>query len=165
MVSSLLDCDVRLSLDASALIRDVLPVLKDKNVVITPHVGEFKRLFGEVPSDDLPHRISLVQKMAQDHGITILLKGSTDIITDGDSIYTNQKTTPAMTVGGTGDVLSGLVAAMLAKNRKPIESAAAASFINSTAGNLAQKKFGLHIVSTDLIDAIADAMKPFDEIK
>ena len=69
-----------------------------------------------------------------------------------------------MTVGGTGDVLSGLVAAMLAKNRNPIESASAASFVNGLAGNMAQKKNGFHIVATDLIDFIPSVMKPFDKV-
>jgi len=70
-----------------------------------------------------------------------------------------------MTVGGTGDVLSGLVAGMLAKNRNPLESAAAAAFFNGLAGKEAQKKFGLHITSMDLCEIIPNIMKPYDNIK
>jgi len=70
-----------------------------------------------------------------------------------------------MTVGGTGDVLSGLVAGMLSKNKNPVESAAAAVFINGKAGVLAQRKYGLHIVATDLLEFIPAAMKPFDRVK
>ena len=164
LVKSLLDRDVRLSLDASALIPEILPILAHKNVVVTPHAGEFKRLFGDVPSDSNLERIKLVEENALKHGITILLKGSTDIISDGKITYLCEKNTPAMTVGGTGDVLSGLVAGLLSTNRNPLESAAAASYICGLAGKEVQEKLGLHITSMDLIDSIPSVMKPFDKI-
>lgn len=165
LVTSLLNQDVRLSLDASALVSDILPLIKNKKVIVTPHAGEFKRLFGELPSDSKKERITIVEKYAKENSLTILLKGPTDIISDGQKTYLNMKNTPAMTVGGTGDVLSGIVAGMLAKNRNPVEAAASAVFINGRAGTLAQKRHGLHIVATDLLEFISDAMKPFDRIK
>ena len=69
-----------------------------------------------------------------------------------------------MTVGGTGDVLSGLVAGLLSTNRNSLESAAAASFICGLAGKHVQDKLGLHMTPMDLIDAIPNVMKPFDKI-
>ena len=164
LVKSLLDRDVRLSLDASALIPEVLPILANKNVVVTPHAGEFKRLFGEILSDSTSERINLVEQNALKYGITILLKGPTDVISDGNTTYLCEKNTPAMTVGGTGDVLSGLVAGLLSNNRNCLESAAAASFICSLAGKEIQSKLGLHITSMDLIDELPNVMKPFDKI-
>ena len=163
-VKSLLDRDVRLSLDASALIPEVLPLLENKNVVVTPHAGEFKRLFGEIPPDAEDERIDLVEKNAKSFGITVLLKGATDIISDGYTTYLNEKKTPCMTVGGTGDVLSGLVAGLLSRNRNSLESAAAAAFINGLAGAESQKKLGLHMTSMDLLDEIPYVMRPFDRI-
>ena len=165
LVNSLLNRDVKLSLDASALVPDILPVIKNKDVVVTPHAGEFKRLFGELPPDSKKERILVVEKHAKESSVTILLKGSTDIVSDGQKTFLNVKNTPAMTVGGTGDVLSGLVAGMLSKNGKSLEAAAAAVFINGRAGVLAQKKYGLHMVATDLLEFIAVAMKPFDKVK
>ena len=164
LIKSLLDRDVRLSLDASALIPEILPFLHDKNVVVTPHAGEFSRLFGILPPDSKKERILLVEENAKKNGITILLKGSTDIISDGKTTFLNEKKTPAMTVGGTGDVLSGLVAGMLSKNRNALESAAAATFINGLAGKSAQKRLGLHMTSMDLLEEIPNVMKPFDKI-
>jgi NAD(P)H-hydrate epimerase len=164
LVKSLLDMDVRLSLDASALIPDVLPLLADKNVVVTPHAGEFKRLFGVAPPNSKNERIKLIESKAKEHGVTILLKGATDVISDGKKTFLYTKKIPAMTVGGTGDVLSGLTAGMLAKNRNTLESAASATFINGLAGKAVQKKFGLHMTSMDLLDEIPNAMKPFDKI-
>ena len=164
LVESLLNRDVRLSLDASALLPEVLPLLKNKNVVVTPHAGEFKRLFGESPPNSKIQRIKLVEKNAKEYGITVLLKGATDIVSNGSTTYLYEKKTPAMTVGGTGDVLSGLVAGMLSKSRNTLESAAAATFINGLAGKAAQKKLGLHLTSMDLLDELPYVMKPFDKI-
>lgn len=164
LIKSLIDMDVRLSLDASALIPDVLPLLSDKNCVVTPHAGEFKRLFGDMPPDSKKDKVGIVEKNARDHGVTVLLKGAIDVISDGKMTFLNEMKTPAMTVGGTGDVLSGLVAGMLSKNRNPLESAAAATYINGLSGMAVQKKLGLHMTSTDLLEQIPIVMRPFDKI-
>jgi NAD(P)H-hydrate epimerase len=165
LIKSLLARDVRLSLDASALVNYILPLLSGKNVVVTPHAGEFKRLFGEVVPDSKKARITMVEKFAKKHSVTILLKGSTDIISNGTKTYLNPKNTPAMTVGGTGDVLSGITAGMLARNRNTLESAVISVYFNGLAGKITQKKLGLHMTATDLLDVLPSVMKPFDKIK
>jgi len=139
-------------------------LLANKNVVVTPHAGEFKRLFGQIPAENTKQRISAVEKFASQNSITILLKGATDVVSDGKTTYLNPKKIPAMTVGGTGDVLSGLVAGIMAKNRNALEAAAAATFINGLAGKLVQRKLGLHMTSMDLLDVIPQVMKQFDKI-
>ena len=106
----------------------------------------------------------MVEKKATQFGITVLLKGATDVISNGKKTFLYTKKIPAMTVGGTGDVLSGLTAGMLAKNRNSLESAAAATFINGLAGKAVQKKYGLHMTSMDLLEEIPYVMKPFDKI-
>ncbi len=165
LVKDLLDRAVMLSLDASALVPEILSEIRDKKVTVTPHTGEFKRIFGELPPDNVKQRTALVQKYAKDNGITILLKGPADIVSNGSKTFMNPKNLASMTVGGTGDVLSGIVAAILCKNKNPVEAASAAVYVNGKAGALAQRKNGLHIVATDLLDFIPAAMKPFDRIK
>lgn len=165
LAKSLVDMDVRLSLDASALVPDILPSVSGTNSVVTPHAGEFARLFGQAPPDNIAGRAKMAARCAADHGITVLLKGPTDIITDGKTTLLNPTKTPAMTVGGTGDVLSGIVASVLAQNRNPLQAAAAAAFVNGRAGMMAQKRLGLHMVAGDLIEHIPAAMKPFDRIR
>jgi NAD(P)H-hydrate epimerase len=164
LVKSLLAQDVRISLDASALVSYILPFISQKNVIVTPHTGEFKRMFGVMPSGNIKEKTATVEKFAKEHSITILLKGSTDIISNGQKTFLNPKNLAAMTVGGTGDVLSGIVAGLLAKNRNGFECASAATFVNGLAGKLVQKKNGLHMVATDLIDAIPSVMRPFDKV-
>ena len=166
LVKSLLDRDVRLSLDASALVKSILPIIKGKNVVVTPHSGEFYRLFGE----EIPHekklKVNFIEKIAKKYSVTILLKGQTDIISDGIRTFLNSKTDScAMTVGGTGDVLSGIISGVLSRNRNPLESSAAAAYLNGLAGKFVQRKIGIHMVATDLIDALPYISKPFDKIK
>ena len=165
LVKSLIERDVRLSLDASALRKEILPIIKAKNVLVTPHASEFERLFGEKIPDNKKTRISIVEKHAKKNSITILLKGMDDIITNGTKTLINSKKTPAMTVGGTGDVLSGITASMLSQNRDVIEAAASAAFVNGQAGKLVQKNLGMHMVATDLIDVLPLIAKTFDRIK
>ena len=165
LVKSLIERDVRLSLDASALRKEILPIIKAKNVLVTPHASEFERLFGEKIPDNKKTRISIVEKHAKKNSITILLKGMDDIITDGTKTLINSKKTPAMTVGGTGDVLSGIVASMLSQNRDVIEAAASAAFINGQAGKTVQKNLGMHMIATDLIDVLPLISKTFDKTK
>ena len=165
LVKSLLDRDVRLSLDATALVNYILPLLSGKNVVVTPHAGEFKKMFGDAPPESKKERIAMVEKFAKEHSITILLKGQTDIISDGAKTYLNPTNTPGMTVGGTGDVLSGIIAGMLARNRNTLESAVTGAYFNGLAGKMTQKKLGPHMTATDLLDALPSVMKSFDKIK
>ena len=165
LVKSLLDRDVRLSLDATSLVNYILPFLSGKNVVVTPHAGEFKKMFGKIPPESKKARIAMVEKFAKDNSITILLKGPTDIISDGAKTYLNPTNTPGMTVGGTGDILSGIIAGMLARNRNALESAVTAAYFNGLAGKMTQKKLGPHMTATDLLDALPSVMKSFDKIK
>ena len=165
LVKSLLDRDVRLSLDATALVNYILPLLSGKNVVVTPHAGEFKKMFGEAPPESARARITMVEKFAKEHSVTILLKGQTDIISNGAKTYLNPTNTPGMTVGGTGDILSGIIAGMLARNRDALESAVVSVYFNSLAGKMTQKKLGLHMTATDLLDVLPAVMKSFDKIK
>jgi NAD(P)H-hydrate epimerase len=165
LIKSLIERDVRLSLDASALRKEILPIIKGKNVVVTPHSGEFERIFGEKIPSNKKTRISTLEKLAKKNSITILLKGQDDIITDGVMTLINSKKTPAMTVGGTGDVLSGIVASMLSRNRNVLESTASAAFLNGQAGKIIQKQFGTHMIASDLIDALPLVAKMFDKIK
>ncbi|MFN4336683.1 MAG: NAD(P)H-hydrate dehydratase [Candidatus Nitrosocaldus sp.] len=151
-------------LDASALLPDILPVVKGRRVIVTPHAGEFKRLFGSDAGADEHSRIMNVKSEAEKHKITVLLKGWVDVISDGSRIAVNRTHTSAMTVGGTGDLLSGLLAGLLAKGIEPFHAAASAAYINGSAGINAYNRLGLHIMPSDMVDEIAYAMKRYDKI-
>jgi NAD(P)H-hydrate epimerase len=153
-------------LDASALVKSILPLIKGKNVVVTPHSGEFYRLFGEELPSEKKNHVKFIEKVAKKYSVTILLKGQTDIISDGKRTFQNSKTeSSAMTVGGTGDVLSGIISGLLARNRNSLESAAIAAYLNGLCGKYVQKEIGIHMVASDLINALPFVAKTFDKIK
>ncbi len=156
--------NARIVLDASALVSDILKVVKGREVVLTPHAGEFKRIFGIDSGNSIEERVKNVKEQASMHDITILLKGWVDVISDGSNVFINNMHTPAMTVGGTGDILSGLTAGLLAKGLSPLNASIASAYINGLAGLNAYNRLGFHIMPTDMIDEIAYVMKRFDKV-
>lgn len=153
--------------DADAL-RPVLlesdPALLRK-AVVTPHSREFGRLFGRALPDDLEGRVGMVKQAAAETGLVVLLKGPTDVISDGERVGLNDTHSPAMTVGGTGDVLTGVTAGLASKGVDRFEAACCAAFINGLAGREAADGLGLHVLASDVVDRIAPAMKRFDRIE
>lgn len=145
-----------LVIDADGLksLRGKLSVLRDKSVVLTPHAGEYKIIFGEEPPKDCTERIRAVKEKAKEVGVTILLKGPRDVISDGLRVKINHTGNASMTVGGTGDVLTGVVATFLAWGNEPFEAACAGAFLNGLLGDYVASTKGAHILATDLIDAI-----------
>jgi NAD(P)H-hydrate epimerase len=123
-------------------------------LVLTPHAGEYAILTGKKLPEDLKEKISEVQKTAAELGAIVLLKGPVDIISDEKRFKLNFTGNPGMTVGGTGDVLSGIVGAFLAQQIDPFEAAVAGAFVNGAAGDFVFEEKGCHMVSTDLIQRI-----------
>ncbi len=151
--------------DADALRPQVLPALKGTRALVTPHAKEFERLFGKALPEGLEERIETVSSCAAESGVTVLLKGPVDVISDGGSTALNRTHSPAMTVGGTGDVLTGIASGLLAKGLRPFEAAAAAAFINGAAGETAAQTLGLHITASDVVNNVANVMKRFDRLE
>lgn len=154
-----------LVVDADALKTSVAKERKENmTCVYTPHAGEFKILTGVEPAPltNIEERIRQVKDFAENLNVTILLKGHYDIISDGKRYKINRTGIQAMTVGGTGDVLTGLCAGLIARTKKVYESALAATYINGIAGRKAVEKYGNQINSSDLIKEIPLIIKDFD---
>lgn len=164
LVAELSADKVRLVIDADALQPEVVSNLGGREIVVTPHAGEFKRLFGVELVGELEARTEIVREAARSVGVTVLVKAHLDIISDGKSVAIDNSGTPAMTVGGTGDVLSGIVAALLAKGVEPFKAAVAAAYINGRSGERAGEKYGLRILPTDLIAELPNVLKQYDRI-
>ena len=122
--------------------------------VFTPHRGEFQILTGKAVPDQLALAGELVRKEAEALGATILLKSPVDIVSDGSEVKFNWTGNAGMTVGGTGDVLSGIVAALMAKGFSPFRAAVAGAFVNGAAGDFAHRNKGFHLLPTDLLEWI-----------
>jgi NAD(P)H-hydrate epimerase len=127
-------------------------------LVLTPHSGEYATLTGKKLPENLKEKVSEVQKTAGELGAIILLKGPIDIISDEKHFKLNFTGNPGMTVGGTGDVLSGIVAAFLAQQTDPFEAAVAGAFVNGAAGDFVFQEKGYHMLATDLIQKIPQVL-------
>jgi NAD(P)H-hydrate epimerase len=136
-------------------------ILSGKTGVLTPHSNEFKRLTGEDLEIDIEKRAQQVATFAEKIGFTILVKGRIDIVSDGKHIKLNKTGNPAMTVGGTGDVLAGLAGGMLAKGVTPFAAARIAAYVNGTVGDLAFDELGYSLMASDIIDRIPHVIKSF----
>jgi len=129
------------------------------NMVLTPHQGEFLIITGEnLLGKPLKEKMESVKEWSRRLGATILLKAHWDVISNGEKVKVNITGNPGMTVGGTGDVLTGCCAAILSWGRDVLTAAAAAAFINGRAGDLAVQQRGYHITATDVINYIPQAM-------
>ncbi len=164
LVKKLKENGTKLILDASALIPQVLSEITETGTIITPHPGEFKRIFNEDVGVSEKEIISMVSKMSAKHKIAIILKGRLNVIAESGKVAAIKRPTPAMNVGGTGDVLAGLVAALYSKTDSAFDASALAVYFNGMAATIAAEKVGLHMMATDLIESIPYAMKPFDKI-
>ena len=135
-------------------------VISGKNFLITPHAYEFFVLTGkEIYQLSEVDRIELVQEEARRLQTTILFKAGIDIISDGQELAQNKTGTCFMTVGGTGDTLTGIAGAILAKGMSAFEAGCGAAYINGLAGQVAAKKLGESLMATDLIKAIPKVLK------
>jgi NAD(P)H-hydrate epimerase len=135
-------------------------------LLLTPHAGEYAILTGRKVPENLNERVSEVQRTAAELGTVILLKGPVDVISDGKRFKLNFSGNPGMTVGGTGDVLSGIVGAFLAQQNEAFEAAVAGAFVNGAAGDFVFEEKGYHMVSTDLIDWISRVLNdPMSHLK
>jgi ADP-dependent NAD(P)H-hydrate dehydratase / NAD(P)H-hydrate epimerase len=136
-------------IDADAL-RLPLPVAKNETLY-TPHAGEFTRITGVRLPDSTRERALAVMNAGMPG--TVLLKGHIDIISDGKRVRFNRTGHPAMTVGGTGDVLAGVAGALLCQ-LPAFESGCIAAYVNGRAGEIVAAERGEGMLATDLVDRI-----------
>ncbi|HLN89187.1 MAG TPA: NAD(P)H-hydrate dehydratase [Candidatus Binatia bacterium] len=123
-------------------------------LVLTPHAGEYAILTGGPLPENQEERVLAIQKTAKKLNAVILVKGKVDIICDANRAKLNFTGNPGMTVGGTGDVLSGIVGGLMAQNVDAFEAAVAGAFVNGAAGDFVASEIGFHMLATDIIDWI-----------
>ena len=123
-------------------------------LVLTPHAGEYEILTGEPLPEPQEERVLAIQKTAKKLNAIVLVKGKVDIICDAERAKLNFTGNPGMTVGGTGDVLSGIVGGLMAQKVDAFEAAVAGAFVNGAAGDFVANEIGFHIVATDLLEWI-----------
>ncbi|HEX5743879.1 MAG TPA: NAD(P)H-hydrate dehydratase [Candidatus Saccharimonadales bacterium] len=144
---------------------DRLDSAVSKSLILTPHTGEFQRLTGgELPTGQSALK-DLAASFAEDHTVTLVLKGRPTYVAQSDgSVYENNTGNPGLATAGTGDVLAGVIAGMIAQGIEPPQAAEAAAYLHGLAGDIAAAdKTEPGMVAGDVVDALPSALKRIKE--
>lgn len=135
--------------------------MSNHRIVITPHAGEYGKLAGEPVPDDPNRRISLAREFAHDHHVTVVLKGhGTVVATSAPRPYQNDTGNPGMATAGSGDVLSGVVGALLAQGLSVREAAERGVHVHGLAGDIAaEQRTQPGMIASDIIDCLPEALR------
>ena len=125
-------------------------------MILTPHNGEFARLYDGPPCGRYRETVTL----ARETGCIVLRKGRCTLISDGETTYRNRTGNPGMAKGGSGDVLAGVIAALIGQRVPPLEAAALGAYLHGAAGDLCAKRKGEYgMLPTDMIEALPEILK------
>ena len=149
---------------------DRWPGIRRCPLVLTPHPGEFSRLTGKPVAEIQQDRVGAAIAAAKEWGeagtsagespLVVVLKGAGTVVTDGDRVYVNRTGNPGMATGGTGDVLTGVVAALIGQHLGPFEAACLGAHVHGLAGDLAARQLGkISLIATDLTDFLPQAFR------
>jgi hydroxyethylthiazole kinase-like uncharacterized protein yjeF len=145
--------------DASGLfhLSKHLDLLRGKPSVVTPHAGEFARLSG-LGTIAPGTRVERLREFVDRTGVTTLLKGTDTLIYDGTTVHINPTGTSALATAGTGDVLTGIIATLLAQGLSPVDAARAGAYWHGLAGRHAAKERRVGVVAGDVVDALGASL-------
>ena len=151
-------CPVVVDADGINCLSEHRDILRGRNstTILTPHDGEFLRLGGVIEED----RMDSAAKLAKDLGCIVLLKGHETCITDGKTGYRNHTGNPGMAVGGSGDLLSGILVSLLGQGIAPLEAAACGAWLHGAAGDRCAQRLGQYgMLPTDMLEELPRLMK------
>jgi ADP-dependent NAD(P)H-hydrate dehydratase len=136
---------------------------KKARMIITPHPGEMKRLWSSVFREQFPpDRSEQAIKLAQNTGCVVVLKGAGTVVTNGEKVYVNTTGNPGMATAGSGDVLTGVIAALCGQGMNDFDAAIAGVYLHGLAGDIAAKQKGqISLIATDIIDCLPQAFQQY----
>ena len=151
-------CPVVLDADGINMVAKHMDILRGRTAptILTPHDGEFARLGGVIGAD----RVAAAEQMARELGCIVLLKGHHTVITDGSGTYINHTGNPGMAVGGSGDVLAGIIVSLLGQGIAPLEAAACGAWLHGAAGDRCAAELGQYgMLPTDMLNILPRLLK------
>ena len=143
--------------DGINLLREHKDILRGRTgpTILTPHEGEFTRLAGPITD-----RVDSAAAFAREYGVIVLLKGYNSVITDGSVCYINPTGNPGMAVGGSGDVLAGMITALLGQGISPLEAAACGAWLHGAAGDICADEIGQYgMLPSDMLTVLPRLLK------
>jgi ADP-dependent NAD(P)H-hydrate dehydratase len=135
--------------------------IKKARIILTPHPGEMKRLWSSVFRNQLPpDRSEQAIKLAQNTDCVVVLKGAGTVVTDGKKVYVNTTGNPGMATAGSGDVLTGVIAALCGQGMSDFDAAIAGVYLHGLAGDIAAEQKGqISLIATDIIECLPRAFQ------
>ena len=152
------ECPVVLDADGISLLSGHMDILRGRRgqTILTPHDGEFVRVGGVIGED----RMASAAEFARESGCVLLLKGHQTCVTDGSLGYRNRTGNAGMAVGGSGDLLAGMIVGLLGQGMPPLEGAACAAWLHGAAGDLCAMELGQRaMLPTDMLTALPRLLK------
>ncbi len=152
-------------LDADALHLEVAEAYREAGVpaLLTPHAGEAGRLLGASPEEVAKDPLAAARALAERTGLTVVLKGNPTVVAEGSRLFVNPTGNPALATGGTGDVLSGAMAALLAAGLPPFDAARLGTFLHGLAGDLLAEEKGVGLLAREVAEALPRARRLLQE--
>lgn len=169
LCNELISKNINIVLDADAINLDLIKTLNRDSysdigqVVLTPHLGEFERISRMRPKSE-SEKIDAVKNFAEKYHLTILLKGKIDYITNGKLIAENLTGNAAMTKGGTGDILSGMVGAHMALGYSAFYAACISAYVLGKTGDKTYDKYGFQMLGSDILNELPETMLKYNKI-
>ena len=149
---------VVLDADGINVLSGNIDVLRQRKhpTILTPHDGEFARLGGVIG----PDRVESARQFAEENNCILLLKGHRTVIADGEECYVNRTGNPGMAVGGSGDVLSGIITSLLGQGQEPLTAAACGAWLHGRAGDLCAEQMGQYgLLPSDMVEVLPRLLK------
>ena len=151
-------CPVIVDADGINLLSRHKDILRGRKAptVLTPHMGEFARIGGNVAADRLDAALQLSCELKS----VVVLKGQGTVITDGHACYVNPTGNPGMAVGGSGDVLAGIIASLIGQGLRPLDAAACGAWLHGAAGDICAENLSqCGMLPTDMLEVLPRLMK------
>lgn len=168
LVSSVIkNCEVPIILDADGInsIIGNIDILKSSKapIILTPHPGEMARLIGKDVSFVQSNRAHCAKDFANEYNCILVLKGAGTVVTNGEAVYVNPTGNPGMAMGGTGDMLTGMLASFIAQGIDPFDSAKCAVYIHGMCGDVCREKISERGMTVpDMLDELGALMSKFE---
>jgi ADP-dependent NAD(P)H-hydrate dehydratase len=144
----------------NALVGSTEILRRNSATIVTPHPGEFAFLIGRTTAEVQSNRESLALDFASRYDCVVVLKGAGTVVTDGHRVFINDNGNPGMATGGTGDVLTGVIAGLLAQKMAPFDAAQLGVYLHGLAGDLVAADGAQEsLIASDLIGALPAAWR------
>jgi NAD(P)H-hydrate epimerase len=162
-----LDCSIVLDADGINALADNPRILDQvkKHIILTPHPGEMARLVGASTEEVQSNRLEICRVfMKGKKNVTLILKGHKTIVMNGEKFYINKTGNPGMATAGAGDVLTGMVAALLGQGYLPFDAAQLGVYLHGSAGDVAAQETGeISLIATDILNNLPKAFLAYKE--